>query len=305
MSTADTTGTRRLIDRQVMTFVALTFALSWLAWVPLVLVPVSEPIRGVVLVAGSFGPTAAAVILSMKRSGWAGTRNELATRAGWRLPWRMWIVALVGPAAIIVLAIALSTMAGHPVGGWQDPNHLYLIVPVFAYVTVFGGPLGEEAGWRGYALPRLQHAHHPTTAALVVGLAWGLWHAPLFAIDGTVQRSVPTAAFGIQILTTSVVYTWLWNRTESLPLVIAFHAAFNTSVGLLPILPDTAGSQTPLWVALVLAVLIAAALIGVTRGRLGMPTSSPNPPRVAGPAAGHRRTSVRGLPRSRYAGRLR
>lgn len=305
MTTTDTTGTRPRIDRQVGVFFTLTFALSWLAWGPLVLLHVSGPIRVVVLVAGSFGPTAAALILSMKRSGWVGTRNDIATRARWRLPWRMWIVAVGGPAAIIVLAIALSTLAGRPVVEWQDPNRLYLIVPVFAYVTVFGGPLGEEAGWRGYALPRLQHAHHPTTAALVVGLAWGLWHAPLFAIDGTVQRSVPAAAFGIQIVTTSVVYTWLWNRTESLPLVIAFHAAFNTSVGLLPILPDTAGSPTPLWIALVLAVGIAATLIGLTGGRLGMPASPPNAPRFAGPAAGDRRTSVRGLPRSRYGGRLR
>ncbi len=280
MVTPDTTRTRRLFDRQVMTFVVLAFALSWLAWLPLVPVHASDPVRGAVLVAGSFGPTAAAVILSVKRYGCAGTRHELATRAGWRVPWWMWIVALAGPAAIVLLAIALSTLAGRPVVGWQDPNRLYLIVPVFAYVTVFGGPLGEEAGWRGYALPRLQHDHNPTTAALVVGLSWWLWHAPLFAIDGTVQRSVPAAAFGIQILTTSVIYTWLWNRTRSLPLVIAFHAAFNTSVGLLPILPDTAGSQTPLWIALLLAAMIAAALIGVTRGRLGLLTSPPHVPRV-------------------------
>ncbi len=251
------------------TFFALTFALSWLAWVPLILLPVPDPIRGVLLVAGAFGPSAAAVILSTERCGWAATRKELATRARWRLPWHMWIVAVVGPAAIILTAITLSTLAGHPVVGWQDPARLYLIVPAFAYVTVFGGPLGEEAGWRGYALPRLQHDHNPATAALVVGLAWGLWHAPLFAIDETVQQSVPAATFGIQIITTSVIYTWLWNRTESLPLVIAFHAAFNTSVGLLPILPDTAGSQTPLWIALVIAVVIAATLIWVTRGRLG------------------------------------
>ena len=267
MSTTDTAARRRRIHREVMTFFGLTFALSWLAWAPLMLLPVSEPIRGVLLVAGSFGPSTAAVLLSIHRTGWAGTRSEFATRARWRLPWRMWIVAIVGPAAIILMAIALSTLAGRPVAGWQDPNRLYLIVPVFAYVTVFGGPLGEEAGWRGYVLPRLQHDHNPTTAALVVGLAWGLWHAPLFAIDGTVQQSVPATAFGIQIITTSVIYTWLWNRTESLPLVIGFHAAFNTSVGLLPILPDAAGSQTPLWIALVIAVVIAATLIGVTRLR--------------------------------------
>lgn len=279
MSTIDATGTRRRIGPEVTTFFALTFALSWLAWVPLILLPVPDPTRGALLVVGAFGPSAAAVILSIRRCGWSATRNEFATRTRWRLPWHMWMVAVVGPAAIMLTAIALSTLSGHPVVGWQDPARLYLVVPVLAYVTVFGGPLGEEAGWRGYALPRLQHGHNPTTASLLVGLAWALWHAPLFAIEGTVQQSVPATAFGIQIVTTSVIYTWLWNRTESLPLVIAFHATFNTSVGLLPILPDTAGSQTPLWIALGIALVIAATLVGVTRGRLGFGSQCSGRPR--------------------------
>ena len=193
------------------------------------------------LVAGSFGPAAAALILSIARAGWARTRRELASRATWRHPMGLWVVALAGPAAIMLVAIGLCTVAGRPVVGWQDPARLYLVVPVFLYVAVLGGPLGEEAGWRGYALPRLQRDHSPTTAALVVGLVWGLWHAPLFAIQGTVQSSVPVAAFGVQILITSVLYAWLWNRTTSLPVVIAFHAAFNTSVGLLPVLPRDRG----------------------------------------------------------------
>lgn len=272
-----TANQRPRIGREVMIFFGLAFALSWLAWTPLILLPVPERIRGVLVVAGSFGPSVAGLILLMKHVGWTETKNELATRARWHLSRRIWIAALLGPAAVLLLSIAISTLAGRPVAGWQDPARLYLIIPIFAYVTILGGPLGEEIGWRGYALPRIQQTSSPTIAALVVGLAWALWHAPLFAIDGTVQQSVPGVAFAVQIITTSVIYTWLWNRTESLPLVIGFHGAFNTSVGLFPILPDTAGTDTPLWIALGLAMVIATALIGLTRGRLAY-----NPARLSG-----------------------
>ncbi len=282
MSTTSTTGTRGSPGGQASTFFVLAIVLSWLAWVPLTVLPHPGALRDVLLVAGSFGPAAAALVLSIDRFGWARTRRELASRATWRHPVSLWVVALAGPATIMIVAIAVCTVAGRPVVGWQDPARLYLVVPVFLYVAVLGGPLGEEAGWRGYALPRLQHDHSPTTAALVVGLVWGLWHAPLFAVDGTVQRSVPVAAFGIQILTTSVLYAWLWNRTTSLPVVIAFHAAFNTSVGLLPVLPETAGSAGPLWTSLALAAVVAAALIVATGGRLGLPP----PPATDRPDAG-------------------
>ncbi len=291
MSTTSTGGAGGHAGGQASAFFALAIGLSWLAWVPLTVLPHPGALREVLVVAGSFGPAAAALILSIARSGWARTRSELATSATWRHPVSLWVAALAGPAAIILVAIALCTAAGRPVVGWQDPARLYLVVPVFLYVTVLGGPLGEEAGWRGYALPRLQRDHSPTTAALLVGLVWGLWHAPLFAIDGTVQRSVPVAAFGIQILTTSVLYAWLWNRTTSLPVVIAFHAAVNTSVGLLPVLPETAGSPWPLWTSLALAAAVAATLVGATGGRLGLQASPATARPDAGSSAGDDRSS--------------
>ncbi len=311
MSTTSSRGTGRRPGGRASTFFALAIGLSWLAWVPVMLVPRPGALREVLLVAGSFGPAAAALILSIARSGLPRTRSELARRATWRHPVSLWAVALAGPAAIMLVAIALCTVTGRPVAGWQDPARLYLVVPVFLYVTVLGGPLGEEAGWRGYALPRLQRDHSPTTAALVVGLAWGLWHAPLFAIDGTVQRSVPVVAFGIQILTTSVLSAWLWNRTTSLPVVIAFHAAVNTSVGVLPVLPETAGTPGPLWTTLALAAVVATALIGATGGRLGLPASpeAPETPTTAPPGAGSRadehRSSSAELARSRDGGARR
>lgn len=257
-------------DREVAGFFALAFAWSWAAWAPLIWLAPPDGVRTLLLVVGTFGPSAAASIILLTRHGAAETAKRMAELFRWAGPIRLWVVTLVAPATVILVAVGLSTTLGVPAGGWQDPGRLYMVVPVFLYVLVLGGPIGEELGWRGYALPLLQGERGPLRATAVLGVAWAVWHAPLFAIAGTVQRSVPPSAFAIQILATAVIYTWLWNRSRSLPLVIGFHAAFNTSVGLLPVLPDTAGTSLPLWIALGLAVLIAAGLVVVTRGRLGL-----------------------------------
>lgn len=267
----------RHADREVAAFFALAFAWSWLVWVPLIWLTPPDGVRTLLLVVGSFGPSAAASIILVRRHGAAGAARRMAELFTWSSPLRLWIVTLVAPAAVILVAVGLSTIIGAPVGGWQDPGRLYMVVPVFLYVLILGGPIGEELGWRGYALPLLQGERGPRRATAALGVAWAVWHAPLFAIAGTVQRSVPALAFVIQILATAVIYTWLWNRSRSLPLVIGFHAAFNTSVGLLPVLPETTGTSAPLWIALSLAVLIAAGLVVVTRGRLGLGA----PPRAA------------------------
>lgn len=68
---------------------------------------------------------------------------------------------------------------------------------------------------------------------------------------------------------TSVIYGWLWNETRSLPALIVIHAATNTTVGLLPVLPDTAGSLIPPWTAISIAAVVALVLVVRTMGRLG------------------------------------
>ena len=265
-----TPGLTRHVDREVAAFFALAFAWSWAVWVPLIWLAPPDGIRTLLLVVGTFGPSAAASILLVTRYGAAEAAHRIAELFVWANPARLWILTLVAPAIVILAGVGLSTIVGAPAGGWQDPGRLYMVVPVFLYVLALGGPIGEELGWRGYALPLLQGERGPLRATAVLGVAWAAWHAPLFAIAGTVQRSIPPSAFAIQILATAVIYTWLWNRSRSLPLVIGFHAAFNTSVGLFPVLPETAGTSLPLWIALGLAVLIAAAIVVVTRGRLGL-----------------------------------
>lgn len=254
---------------------ALACGLSWAIWLPLAATDTGDPLRSVLLVAGTFGPGLAAITLLVARHGRSGAWDEVRGLLRWRLGLGWWAVALLGPVAILLAGIGVVAAVGIEVTGWSDPEQWYLVVPVFAYVVFFGGPLGEELGWRGWALPRLQSLTSPVVASLGIGAVWSLWHWPLFIVEGTVQQSTPVAAFALQIVLTSVVYTWLWNHTASLPLVIGFHAAFNTAVGVFPILPGVAGTSAPLWSAIGVGSVVAATLIGVTQDRLGLRPDTP------------------------------
>ena len=254
--------------RTLGTFFLLAYAVSWVLWLPVAVWNPSGVGRQVLLVAGPFGPGVAAIAMLVGLHGRAAVRRDAARHWKWRLGARAWVLITHAPVVIVVVAIGLARAAGAPAAQWNDPGQWYLAVPVLAYVAVFGGPLGEELGWRAFALPRLQEQMHPVVAVTLLGLAWGLWHLPLFWIEGTVQQQTPIVAFLAQITVTSVIYGWLWNTTGSLPAVIALHAVANTAAGLFPVLPEEARSVLPLWFAIALAGLVALVLTVGTKGRL-------------------------------------
>ena len=130
-------------------------------------------------------------------------------------------------------------------------------------VTVIVVGLFEELGWRGFLLPRLQRHRGEISAALVVGVAWLPWHLPELVSDPG-QR--PLAPFAIYVIAQSVLLAWLYNSTQaSLPIVIVFHAAFNSFTKLL--LSDLSGdAKLVAWWTLCGAVaLLAVAVTRITR----------------------------------------
>lgn len=263
-------------------FFVLAYAVSWAFWLPVAWFDIPGAGRQVMLVAGTFGPGIAAIVTMMGLGGRTSIRGDIAGFWKWRLGASTWVLIAIAPVATILVAIGLGRAAGAPAVPWNDPGQWYLAIAVLAYVTLFGGPLGEELGWRGFALDRLQNRMPPIAAVLLLGLVWGLWHLPLFWIDGTVQQQIPIAAFLAQTTVTSVIYGWLWNVTGSLPAVIGIHAVTNTAVGLFPVLPEEADSVLPLWFAIALAGLLALVLLARTGGRLAyerLPAGQVNPAR--------------------------
>ena len=240
-----------LASRQPLIFYfALTYVISWPCWLLASLL--DGNLRTLVIVIGGFGPLAAAVV-NIRRCG--GSLREWARGiVRWRVGFRSYLYALGLPSLImLVMNLVLDALGQQP--AWSS-----LVDRVPAYLqsflltaVIFGGQ--EEPGWRGFALPRLQSRHSPLVATLILGLAWGIWHVPLYGPAGFV---VP--------LVLAFFYTWLYNKTGSILLCILLHASFTPAQDHLLL---TADSPTVDVVLLASYVAAAAVVIVASRGRLG------------------------------------
>jgi membrane protease YdiL (CAAX protease family) len=256
---------RRWIRRHpVISFFLLAYAFSWTLW------GIAALGGGqVVFLLGGFGPFLSALCITRLTAG--SVRSWLRTLLVWRVNPVYYVIALLLPVAIyVVINLALLGM-----GQTLDLGALTGLAPAyigtFLLVATVGGGL-EEPGWRGFALPRLEARRSPVVSTLVVGLAWGIWHVPLYGPAGFI---VP--------LILAFFYTWLYNRTGSVLLCLLLHASFTPAQDFLTLAQpaNTADSgfadQTDL-VILAVYIAIALGLVLATRGRLGLPPASANRP---------------------------
>jgi uncharacterized protein len=242
--------------RQAMVFVGLTIALSWGAWGAAI--ATGSDAAGW-RIAGTFGPTLAALLFAA-RAGREELGHLLRGLTRWRAATWVWVFALFATAVLGFVALAIDAgFGGAP--AWPEASALVIAPVVFLWVLVFS-VAGEETGWRGYLLPRLLKRTGPVRASLVLGLVWALWHLPLWVMPGNFHAAIPMTLFFAQILAVSVLYTWLWQASSgSLIVAHVFHAASNTTLGLLPLIPGQgAESLRPLWIAVGLLCLVAVAV---------------------------------------------
>lgn len=101
------------------------------------------------------------------------------------------------------------------------------IFALFIVIVLFGGPLQEEFGWRGFLLPRLQKKFHPVYSAVIVGVVWSLWHLPMFFISGTGYNNF--LIYMVETIILSIEITWIYNKTNgSLLFPVLIHGIDNT-----------------------------------------------------------------------------
>lgn len=182
----------------------------------------------------SFGPTIAALIVTALTTGKDGLLELWSHITKWRVGWGYAAFTFLSPIVIFLIAIIIVRLIK---GEWPDlrllgqANYLpYLgwgVLPV--WLVTFG--FGEEIGWRGFALPRLQKTRSVSRATLILALVWALWHTPAFFYLDTIQNlggliSVP--GFLIGVLFAAVLFTWLYNGTGGSILMVAiWHALFD------------------------------------------------------------------------------
>lgn len=171
-----------------------------------------------------FGPAAAALIVAACAEGRVGVRALLAHVAIWRVGLRWYLVALGLPALLALGVIGLQVALGAPAMlelGALSPLTLLLFVLV----------IGEELGWRGFALPRLQARYGALGASLILGLLWAAWHLSNQLIPGLEHYGSGFPAFAAYVVPMTVLFTWVATHTRgSVLLAWLFHGAINSPI---------------------------------------------------------------------------
>jgi uncharacterized protein len=156
--------------------------------------------------------------------------------------------------------VDFSTVAAHQIFGPAAVLPIF-ILPFFLTDLISNG---EELGWRGYVLPRLQARYSALVASLVVGVIWAFWHLPLLMAPGS---SSPLGLFMIKVIADSVLFTWLYNNSKgSLLLVTMFHAVGNTGAVFLPVATTISGANANTLVIQVALEIVVAVVVVLTQG---------------------------------------
>lgn len=225
------------------------------------------------------GPLLAAFLITRAVDGREGTRMLRRRIVQWRVGARWYVVAIFFPL-LIWLAAYGTALTGDPLAALGDDPALLLTT--FLPLVLIGlilPSLGEETGWRGFALPRLQAMHGPLVATLILGVFHGAWHLPAFwtgALGGFSTISFIT--FMLTAIAATFIYTWVFNNTGgSILLAMFLHASGNAASGVLnQLVPEdemysgwTAFLVDDGWVNVIAFGIVAITLVVMTRGRLG------------------------------------
>ncbi len=248
---------------RLLLFLLLAFVLAWLPWAVVIwLWRELGWLSAVLQAVATFAPGVAALVAVGRGSGWVGAKKLLEATVRFRVRGRWYAVALLGPPVVIGAAVAADVGLGGRMPDFPSPGRWLLLPGLFLLVLLIGGPLGEEPGWRGYALPALQRRFGPLRGTLALGVLWAVWHLPLRLVPGTAQAQVPLTLFIVQTVAVSLILAWIYSGTDgSLTLVVLTHASINTWAGPLRVMPVDAGSIRPY--ALATGLIVALAVLAV------------------------------------------
>src|SRR5690606_26176005 len=199
-------GTRADI-RGLLWFYVVATAITWLCYVPIVLAarngaPLRTDVHGLLGLVAVLAPSLTACVLAGVRGGRRELRRLLGMALRLRFRARWYLLVLTVPFAVPLAAVALDALlSGTAPAAW-------LVAPTAQTLATFWiAAIGEDLGWRGYALSRALDRWGPVTASLIHGPVWALWHLPMFFIPGTAQADQTFAMFAVQVTGATMIFT--------------------------------------------------------------------------------------------------
>lgn len=245
-------------------FFVLAYLISWTLWLPLVVLGVDDPtgLAFVPLLLGSLVPSAVAILLVGVLHGKAGIRTLLRRLLIWRVALGWW-VAIVLLSTLAIAAVGASVLLG------GDAPDVTATIPGVVFLFLFsifpGSAGGEELGWRGFALPHLQRGRSALGASVVLGLAWGVWHLPLYLTGADFRPLSLFAPWVVAAVAVSVIYTWVYNGTGgSLLIVVLLHAASNVLLTVFLVQPFDDEVARPFLIYVAMLIVAAAVVTAAT-----------------------------------------
>jgi membrane protease YdiL (CAAX protease family) len=252
-------GLRRRLVVDLLIFGAATFALTWLIvglyiWDNAAVTRAIGPMKlgAPAFYVAVYAPALAAIAVTVARHGRAGLASLFGSLVRIRVRW-IWIAVSLLGYPLLWLAVGLVQVgAGGDLAQFDFRPWLVALPLLLLHGAILKDPgaLGEELGWRGFALPRLLELTHARNASLLLGLVWAVWHVPAYFVGSLSQSALALAPFILQVMAFSVFMAWIFvnARGSVLWAGVVPHMLINAT--------PHAGIHPVGWVFIVVAALI-------------------------------------------------
>jgi len=252
----------------LIVFFVLAYALTWAVWIP----RAAGVEVGVVGQLWTWVPAIAALLAAVLTGGRTAVTELLRRLVRWRVRWPWYLVVLAGPAAFSLAVAGVYVLLG---GAWSDarPPAFTTALPslaLFLVVLTVTDGLGEELGWRGFALPRMLRRFTALAASVVLGVLWAGWHLPLLWTDGSALDGTPVWLLFLDLPAKAVLFTWIFLRTRGSVLLAALLHGSNNLFQVSPG-PDESGDLMLALIALAAEWLLVFGLLAYGGRQLGPP----------------------------------
>jgi membrane protease YdiL (CAAX protease family) len=287
---ASSLGLKKLLERRpLLSFFVMASLFSWITLIPYILsqwniLPNTNAFAVFFALNPFVGPALASYIMHRAIGGKGAWQNIKKSVKQFKAGLKWYLFILIGLPAVMFLGIIV--LNGGSLPSFHDLSSSYFVgYPIqFVLIFFFGGPLAEEIGWRGFALPRMQSRYGALKASLYLGVLWALWHLPHFLTS--TQRGGPGTdlsifyinlpIFFVMCIAISLIMTWVFNHTQgSLFIAILLHTSINTFSTLQSYLSAPLLTKTDLPFLTGFGFLALLILV-LTRGKLGYIQEIPN-----------------------------